>query len=344
MKSFFLMVLSLILCCSCNNVKEEVSTNKEITANDNIRPEIEKTVSAIAKKNIVTGPYIGEAAEISVQWERYHQLLKNASADELHTLTNNKNGAVRYYAFKALVTRDSTKILPLVLQHLHDTAQVVFRAGCLGGREMVGDKLLSMVYNKNLSDNYHLTNNQQKLVDSILINDKTILLSERRRAINDLIPSDHNYNKIREIVETEQNELALLILSKYRRQQDKQLIASFFEKGESHYYALMAVEEFPDVYFYPFVKELFIEEWNKDQKDWKNLDYCYQILAMFPNPSIYKLFETTLISYDEFRREALGEYLLTAITKHSNKIWEPLKERIRLNEKYMEQRREIYGN
>ncbi|HLG39377.1 MAG TPA: hypothetical protein VI461_06900, partial [Chitinophagaceae bacterium] len=59
-------------------------------------------------------------------------------------------------------------------------------------------------------------------------------------------------------------------------------------------------------------------------------------LAKYPNIETLKLFERTLQTKDEFRYNTLCTNLMTAITKYPNKLYNPIKERIKLPDNYLD--------
>jgi hypothetical protein len=187
-------------------------------------------------------------------------------------------------------------------------------------------------------DVYKLSESERQIVDSILVNDKNILLYSKSSVLQDLKPTPENYNRIRELVIKDRNESALITLAKYKKSEDKKLILSFFANRKTQYSALFAVREYPDQYFFPFVKKTFEQEW--DYSEQRGYDYpkwrmCYQALAKFPRKETIELFERTIQSTDEFRYKTLCTNLLVAITKYPNKLYEPLKDKIKLDESHM---------
>lgn len=191
MKKYLLLVLWL--CIGCGETRMDTI------------PKLKLIVTEIAIGNSVESSKFGEGGSPSKQWEKYEQLKKSASTEQLIMLTDHKNEAVRCYAFRALTNKNSDKVYPILLNHLHDTSTVFTLTGGHRGREYVGDYFIKTAnyfqmdlskYNdkeRKALDSlimYHsesktkLTVNQRKTIDSILLNDKSIILLGSKRLWN----------------------------------------------------------------------------------------------------------------------------------------------------------------
>jgi hypothetical protein len=170
-----------------------------------------------------------------------------------------------------------------------------------------------------------------------LLNDKSIMLSAKSSVLETLKPTENNYARIKQLVKDDRNESALITLAKYQRQTDKELIASFFKDDDTQSSALYAAREFPDDFFYPFITKVFEQEWKQDLYDYPKWRICYQALAKYPRPETIELFDRTTKSKDEFRYHTLCKYLLVAITKYPNKVYDPIKPKIKLNSYEMDE-------
>ncbi|MET4107560.1 hypothetical protein ABIB60_002928 [Hymenobacter sp. UYP22] len=297
-----------------------------------LSPSLTRVVAALVADSLVTGKYVGAAGELSAQWTRYERLQQEATDAELVALTHHTNGVIRCYAFRALATAQPANAFSLLLAHLHDTAQVKILSGCIGGREYVGDYFvgaLKLRYSDTDGDPFRAR--QQQILDSVLVHDPSIVLSARYGAITRLPPTAVNYQTIRNLVVQERSEPALELLARYRRPADKQLIASFFAAEATQYAALQAVHHYPDLYFYPFVKAVFAQEWADDHYDYQKWKYCYQALAHYPNPTVLGLFEQTVRCPDAYRREYLSPLLWLAIARTPAPLWTTVRAHIQLS-------------
>ena len=80
-----------------------------------------------------------------------------------------------------------------------------------------------------------------------------------------------------------------------------------------------------------YLEKIFEKEWNYQYYDYPKWRLLYQALAKYPVESTYKLIERITKTKDDFRYKTLGKYLLIAITKYPNQIFEPLKAKINLD-------------
>jgi len=319
---FFLFATEIIACKS-----------RDQTTNIKLSPNIDTLVKGIAKDNVLKSAGTGEAGERTAQWERYEKLKKDATNVELMTLSDHKNAVVRCYSFQALVERKTFEILPILLNHLHDTAEVETFQGCIISSQMVGDYFLDLVSPEYIdSDFYKLIARRKINIDSILLYDKAIRLEHKYSLLAVVKPNKEYYNRIREIAETEKSPAAVLALARFRNKNDKELIKNLFQNGDTEYYGIYSIKEFPDDSFYPLLTKVFEKEWDKATYDYPKWRILLAALAKYPSEITYKLFERIANSKDEFRYQTLGKYLLLAITKSPYKIFEPLKSKIKLDE------------
>lgn len=327
-----LLTTSLFLiCCGQERSKKIVSKTDKTLINSSLK--LKKVVESIAKENRVESSHIGEAGSPSEQYARYEVLKKIATVGQLIELTDYDNSAVRCYAFQALASKKSDKIFNILLKHLKDTSQIETQSGCIGMSQLVGDYFIDVVTPNYIDLEVYKLNRKEKVtLDSILLNDKSLKLSAKSAILEKLMPTEGNYKRIRELVLIDKNTSALVTLAKYKKQEDKELISSFFNDDNSQTSALYAVREFSDDYFYPYILKVFESEWKKNRYDYQKWRTCYQALAKYPKPETLERFERTTKSKDEFRYQTLCKYLLVAIKKYPNQLYEPLKQKIKLDE------------
>lgn len=334
-----LFTASLLIACKQQTPISTTVEQKPVLSNRDTIPGLNEIVNAIAKGNSVESSHFGK------QWKRYEQLKKLATDAELVTLTDHKNPAVRCYAFRALAAKQSDQTFKVLVKHLNDASVVSTQSGCIVMDQFVGDYFIYVVNPDYAEDGvYKLHTKEREILDSILLNDKSIRLRAKYRAIARLAPTAENYARIRKLVKSDKNGIALGILAKYHKQTDKKLIASFFKDDDTQYSALYAVREFPDDYFFPFVIKVFEHEWKQELYDYGKWSICYQALTKFPRPETIALFERTTASTDEFRYQTLCKYLLIAITKYPNELYDPFKAKIKLDSFYMDEVKEELEN
>ncbi len=330
-------ILSIFIGCN-GNVPFGHSSDNKFTLNLDTLPKLKKIVEGLEKGEMIESSHIGYEGSSSSQWEKYEQLKREATIDQLIALTDYRSSVVSSYAFQALATKNSDKVFPILLKHLNDTTKIVSQSGCIRETSLMADYYIDVVTSDYIeADTYKLNQSQRKILDSILLSDESIELYARHEAIRNLKPTTENYEIIRQLVKNEKNHFALIALAKYQKDQDKELIVSFFENDDTQYTALCAVKEFPDDYFYNFVTNIFEQEWKEDRYDYSKWRACYQALARYPRPETVELFERTTNIDKEFRYGTLCKYLLIAITKYPNKLYEPLKSRIKLDSYQLEE-------
>lgn len=341
----FILTASILFACSGQERIDKITEQKPISINLDTLPDLKKIVDGLEIGNNVEASHIGEGSTPSKQWEKYEQLKKIATIDQLVALTDYKNSAVRCYAFQALATKRSDKLFPVLLKHLNDTSRVSTLRGCIGMTELTGDYFVEVVTPNYIEvDIYKLNQTEKKTLDSILLNDKSIMLYAKSSVLKNLKPTADNYARIRQLAKDDRNKSALITLAKYQKQTDKELIASFFNDDNTQTSALYAVREFPDEYFYSFIKNVFEQEWKQKLYDYSKWRICYQTLARFPRPETIELFDRTTKSKDEFRYETLCKYLLVAITKYPNKLYGPIKTQIKLSAYQMDEVKDELDN
>jgi len=288
-------------------------------------PEIEELVAAIAEGDRVESSHIYFGAEPSSQWQRYEKLTELATVEQLIALTDHKNAAVRCYAFQGLASKRSDRVFDVLLKHLTDNEIVDTQDGCIGMSTPVGDYLVEVVTMGGAW--YQLDEAQRERLDRILLNDRSVKLAARTRALRAMKPAPDYYARVRELASDERNPASVRLLAKYRNPADVALISTFFESKSDHETLLYAAREFPHEAFYPLVSQIFEQQW-VDKQYGRELRLCFQVLAQYPRQETLALFERTLMLQDERRRKTLSDDLLAAITKYPNELFEPLKSKL----------------
>lgn len=333
-----ILTASIFSACSGQKRTDKIVEEKPVSINLDTLPDLKKIVDGIEKRNSVESSHIGEGGSPSAQYAKYEQLKKIATVEQLTALTSHKNSAVRCYAFQALAYKKANNVFTVLLNHLHDTSPVYTQSGCIGMTYFTGDYFIDVVTPNYIDfDVYKLSQKERQTLDSILLYDKSIILSSKSGVLERLKLTEGDYKRIRELVVSDRNESALRTLAKYQKQNDKELIASFFKDDNTQSSALYAVREFPDDYFYPYIKKVFEQEWKQELYDYPKWRICYQALAKYPRPETIEIFDRTTKSKDEFRYKTLGKYLLVAITKYPNTLYDPIKAKIKLSSYQMDE-------
>jgi len=271
--TLFLIAVFLISSCSGKN-------NSEISKETNL------IVKKIEKINILMGSAVGYSGAKPKQYENFEELKKNASRQELITLTNHSNGVVRSYSFWALAFYKNVDLFSIIKDHINDSTQVETQFGCIRSTDKVGDFFINLVNPKHEnSDIKKLSQNEFNKLDSLLIHKENNLYASYK-AIENAVPTEYLYPKVRELVVKHNNQSALVTLSKYKNPNDIEVILKNRAKdddGESGYfYTYRAIQNFPDSHFFPFLEKRLYETLDNDHfsNEWLEL---YTAIAAYKN-------------------------------------------------------------
>jgi mRNA-degrading endonuclease RelE of RelBE toxin-antitoxin system len=285
-------------------------------------------VNRIQNINELMGSAVYNSGIRPVQYDNFEELRKKATKTELINLTNHPNGVVRCYAFWALSYDSSIDLLPIVIQHIADTAFVNTQFGCSGSSEQVGDFFIKIVTPEYIDLNSNKLKNFQEL-DSILIYTSNTLYATER-AIDDAKLTDRFYNRLKELVLQGKSQSGIVKLAKFRKEQDIPLILnnqSRFKPGDGNYFTYLAISEFPHPVFFPFLSKKLNETLDKNHYsgEWRAL---YGAIASYQNDEAVKLLSVpfTKVKYDDIRSYHL-DFVYTAIQVfysplYDNLLWE----------------------
>ncbi len=251
-------------------------------------------------------------------------------------LTDHENAVVRGYSFKALAKNKSSKVFSILIDHLTDTATVKCFSGCFQTDQMLGDYLIDVVtINKVDTMTYKLGNKEQSIIDSILLFDKSIQLSARTSLLLELPPKEEYYNRIKDIFLEGDENFALPLLAKYRKDTDKKMIISKLTSSDRDdwYYGLMAVRNYPDADFFPYLVKLYNYEMTSDRGlTIPSIRILYQAIVQYKNNLSYNLIKQTLSKEEKPELRYHYEYIYLALTKYPNKIYKGLRDQIKLTD------------
>lgn len=298
-------------------------------------PKLTRLIQEIAKENTITGSAVGFSGETPEQWKRFEKLTEIASNKELINLTDNSNGTVRCYAFHALCLRNDSSCFSILLDHLTDNEYVYTFFGCIQDGEPAGDYFFDCCYVGFNENSFKLTDRQIEIVDSILIFNPKVQLYRKRDILKSLKPRNDYYNRIKEIVTMEKNTSAIVALARYQNPMDTLLIKEYLVSDKKYqYWGIYAVREYPDMVFYKELVNIFETDWQKTHYNYPKWRILYQALAKYPNDKTIELFERTVKKKRGFKYQTLGKYLLIAIDKYPNDLYNPIREKINLDNYY----------
>lgn len=330
--------LSLILICLFAGLLVEAQganvQNKPVI----IRPKILKLVGEIAKDSTLKSAYVGYQQIPTKQWDRYEKLNRICTNHELEFLTGNESPVVRSYAFMALSQRPNFNLFSIVSKHLSDTTILHLLTGDIGSREMVGDFYLRVVTTGYLGiKSNKLTVKEKLFIDSVLFFDKNVKLDSKYRVLFQLKPEIKYYERLKELVNKENDLSALEILARFKNPEDIKVIKRAFEKEENEIYGISAVLEFSDSSFFDNLVNVFNEQWAHDHYNYSKWRILYQALAKYPCNKTLELFEKTINTKDQFRYQTLGKLLTIAIIKYPNDLYKTIKDKIKLDNSHQKE-------
>jgi len=284
---------------------------------------ISEIVTAIAKTNVLMGSAVGIAGERPKQWDRYEALHSKATDKELLALTNDTNSVVRCYAVQALAERKKIDLFPVALRHLSDTALVHTLYGCWGGSQKVGDFFLETITEKSGDDKIsRLSEKQRVIIDSLLLFDSGNKLEARDKLLSEIQPLEKYYTRIRQIATEENDKMAIVTLSKYRKQQDKPLIGQLLKDPISQRYGFASVVNFPDASFFPVLQQTLRNEVTKDNGNHdERLQLLYQAIVQYKDQPSRQLLQSVLNETKGMQSIYHKDYLHQALTKYPATIY-----------------------
>ncbi|MHA4847802.1 hypothetical protein ACX0G7_26790 [Flavitalea antarctica] len=268
------------------------------------------------------------------QYDNFEELRKKATRTELIALTDHPNSVVRCYAFWALSYDSSINLLPIVIQHIADTALVNTQFGCVGSRKQVGDFFINVITPGYIDQNSNKLENFEEL-DSILIYTPNSLYATEK-AIGEAKLTERFYERLKELVSTGKTESGIVKLAQFRKEEDIPLILSSgsrLEPGGSNYFTCLAISEFPHPAFFSFLSNELNEtlDNNRYSPEWRAL---YRAIASYQNDDAVRLLSVpfTKVKYENIRRYHL-DFVYEAIQVYYSPLYDHLLWEIWDNEK-----------
>ena len=299
---------------------------------DLINPKTLKIVKGISKVNEIHSAGIGFAGERSDQYDRFEELGKTATKDELRILTAHPSSAVRGYAFWLLTIKKNKETFEILKSTLEDTATVTTFFGCIIDEELLVDfyiDLLTPEYIDNKSIKLTLTQKQE--LDSLLLY-SNINSYWKSRIISELEPLPKYYERIKEIINEEGTPAAYVALAKYKKEQDLELLRPLIFDRKLDYYGMQAIREFPSQTLLNDLKAVHDKEIKKPGGfDYPMIATMYEAIAQFDGETARELFQKTI---NEGHPTALKYHLpdiVIAIGKYPNPAYNDIKSQIKLS-------------
>jgi len=280
--------------------------------------------------------FVGARAHSSLQWARYETLVAKSSESELIHLCDNESPVVRSYAFQGLIEKKSSKILELLINHIHDTGEFERIMGCLADPCYVSDFYLEQVgYFPDDSSSYKITPLQREILDSLMLFGSEITLRmpgydqirlyTRKYMLEHFAPKEGYYKRIREIVSAGVIE-ALPALAKFKNQNDISVIKNVYDTkgliGEG--YVFDAIINFPHAYLFDIVeKEVKNDLYQDNYFDGSNYRF-YKALIKYKTQRSKELLALTISKNDGENQIRRANKIKDLISNNPNKMFTEL--------------------
>jgi hypothetical protein len=286
-------------------------------------------------KGRITGEYIGFVAEESEAYKSYKKLNSQASKEELVELLEHSDPAVRCWAFMGLTTRENVDIYEILSKNLHHTEEVRTQYFDMLGSQKASDIMLE--YGLPM-----ISEAERDKIDSIIIFNN-LRLGYSAYLFESLKPKDSYYNKIKELVISNNFPHSIIGLSKFQRIEDSTYIFSWLNEKdtEKQKIGLKAVKNFPDPVFFDKLKDIYAVEISKPTGfDYGLIRGLYSAFVQYKtndtrelllqtldsalyldNTDISSFFEDTLDSSLNLQSNNVAGGSLSTLEYHSQYIW-----------------------
>lgn len=191
-----------------------------------ISTETRKAAEHLGTYSTFYSSQISPSAGTTGAWGSFGMLEHTATIDELKMLSWHPQPVVRCYAFLAVAYRDSSSVLPLLIEHLTDTQQVSTRIGCFDGRQEAGDLMYDLVVNSGMQwGNYKLGNKEVAQLDSVILHHPGRIIPVKEAALARVDGGMAHYTVVRAAA-VAGDKKAIIALASYHNLDDTALILS----------------------------------------------------------------------------------------------------------------------
>lgn len=227
--------------------------------------------------NRVESPAVYYGGVPSEVYAIYERMLESATSEDLLSLLDDKNPAVRVYAFKGLKAKfPHVDLFPLLMARVTDSELVETQFGCIRSQGFVVDLLITEIEDQLSSAQ------RNQLITWLLENPNKLYARERALASWQLAPEHHA--TVRKLVKNGVRD-SLFALAGYRDEADVPLIAEHLELCSRN--ALRAVERYPHPSFFPILAKI--------HQQIKGLEgYYYRAVAAYKTSEAHELLASVL--------------------------------------------------
>ena len=319
---------------------------------------VESLVKRISEDGY-TSKYVGDGDIVTPQWLRYDTLRQITNEDQLISLTDHSCASVKCYSFKALVEINSTSVFRILINHLEDVHSLSTFIGCIIGDTKVNSFMMNELsgYRHNLTKDLKnelledsiLENDLdydfglkyfENLADSVLLYDSLVHKNSLASLIRRIKPKPHYYDRIKEVKSKIDTRDYIVILSKFQKQEDRDIIIRHLESKNVHDQnaGLTAIKFFPDEAFFVYLEKLhekFIKQTPK-RINLKLLIY-YEAIAQYKNVPAYNLFRNTLYFSKKNAIKSQSKHIWIALKNYPEPIFGIIKKNLDLTKKEIEE-------
>lgn len=284
-----LLTTSLLGCKNSGGAKEEKS-----------RTELVEQKKKIIAKESFHKFRESMDGKISPQWLLSDSLSKYATIEEIEKLaTTDKDPIKRLVAFRALLTKDPHQAVNLAISNIEDTTIVATTDGDCGEEDRVSNVRICMLqYHR---ERNHITYNDSVRLDSAALFSQYFPLYGYSYRFYHHMPAKPEYEtRLRQLYK--QDPWALVALTKYHREKEKQEIILLLSKAEDKdswdyrdtlRVALHAVAAWPDGTFIPLVKRECEKILGEDDNN-GCMDAAFRALFAYHSQWSYDMVEKSL--------------------------------------------------
>jgi hypothetical protein len=297
MKRILYLCLAFLIILSFPAALLPQSYNSDVKLPDDVKEILIK----LSKNNTVYSSHIGIVGQESPTQKSLEKLSKKDTA-LLIEITRHLNPVIRCYAFRALINKGYKNILPLVIEHIQDTAKVKCVYADVILRQKTGDFFIDNVKYKYtnavdyaMSNEAYLDSVQKYYFDSVVVFTDNKLEYLKSILYNNSF-NENYYERIKYLAS--ENIYANVALSKYKKQFDAEFILKNFENIKYEYIHNKSTDSYnnclfeaisinPDTIFWSTVKEQIMT--TKIEREDKNL---VKALCKYHNEESEKLIDS----------------------------------------------------
>ncbi|HMH23672.1 MAG TPA: hypothetical protein VK563_17920 [Puia sp.] len=294
---------------------------------DTLKPDPKKAIDIIEHYG---GFFFNPGSRV---WNYYLEFSRALADKDLVDLTDNWNPATRCYALFALAEKHSPVVDSILQAHLLDTALVFVLLGDDGDHKSVGDFFYGVLTDHFFKGVVQLDSPEKAFVDSLIINRTGIRLEAKSDLLRNMPPKDAWYNRIREIATVENNNSAVVALSKYRKAQDLTLIEDLLKNPDRNvqYLGLLAARNYPDPALFPYIRQIHQIEIHRDGGfDYVQIRMLYQAIVQYKDSASRQLLLETLKKAKSRTLEYHSEDIWGALTRWPDPIYDNILSRLKI--------------